>query len=299
MTVGKGYQFMSLDENKPLPSCIDGKKGKVWSQAFKPSIVQRPDGKPVYCEGLYTTKKCFTYFSNNDTWLVTGQLPEVMQHMVSDYSPEVGLVVAGGNKDGGRGNNLDSVYRSWDYGYQWEALPKLPNRIEAGCLLILNNDEIVHLGGRDTGHRKLKNVWSFKFSTNTWTAKADMIEGGNTIACQVVKREDGEREIVAVGEANNRVEIYNIAANTWRLGNNFPTRSMGAASAKYGDSLLIVGGYDHSQPSAQHGRYVDTVYEYNVKSDNWTLLPQRLDKAPNENTMNWLSAIVLDDSICD
>ena len=29
MVVGTGYQFLSLDENKPLPSCIDGKKGSL------------------------------------------------------------------------------------------------------------------------------------------------------------------------------------------------------------------------------------------------------------------------------
>ena len=38
------------------------------------------------------------------------------------------------------------------------------------------------------------------------------------IACNMVKREDGDREIIVTGQKSNRVEIYNIATDTWRLG---------------------------------------------------------------------------------
>ena len=62
------------------------------------------------------------------------------------FTPTVGLVVAGGNNDGGRGANLDSVYRTMD-GVTFDTLPSLYERIEAGCLVIIDDDEMLHMGG--------------------------------------------------------------------------------------------------------------------------------------------------------
>lgn len=64
----------------------------------------------------------------------------------------------------------------------------------------------------------LKGTSSYKFSTNEWTRKADMTDGGQQIACNMVKHQDGDREIIVTGQKNDRVEIYNIATDTWRMG---------------------------------------------------------------------------------
>ena len=68
--------------------------------------------------------------------------------MASDYTPEVGLVVSGGNFDGGRGDNTRSSYRSKDGAVTFEKLPDLPIRPEAGCVVIVSEDEIFRLGGK-------------------------------------------------------------------------------------------------------------------------------------------------------
>ena len=73
--------------------------------------------------------------------------------VASDYHPTVGLVVAGGNSaPQGSGNALDSVYRSKDNfpdsGVVFEQLPKLPKEIDRGCLVIVDEDEILRLGGK-------------------------------------------------------------------------------------------------------------------------------------------------------
>ena len=70
-----------------------------------------------------------------------------------DYHPTVGLVIAGGmTSNGGSGyvpsGILDKVYQSKDYGVTFEALPKLPHKIHSGCLVIVDEDEIIHLGGK-------------------------------------------------------------------------------------------------------------------------------------------------------
>ena len=61
-------------------------------------------------------------------------------------------------------------------------------------------------------------VWSFKFSTNNWTAKADMSNTKIVTTCGMITREEGEKEIVTFPEREGRVEIYNIATDTWRMG---------------------------------------------------------------------------------
>lgn len=45
-----------------------------------------------------------------------------------------------------------------------------------------------------------------------------MTDGGQQIACNMVKHQDGDREIIVTGQKNDRVEIYNIATDTWRMG---------------------------------------------------------------------------------
>ena len=71
-----------------------------------------------------------------------------------DYHPTVGLVIAGGYTSIDRDfppvpiGILDKVYQSKDYGVTFEALPKLPRKIRSGCLVIVDEDEIIHIGGK-------------------------------------------------------------------------------------------------------------------------------------------------------
>merc|ERR1712117_333047 len=322
LTVGQGYQFTSLDENKPLPSCVAGKvsMGRAFnSENFKPSVSLSPDGKIISCIGFYTKKKCRTYNTNNDTWTVTGELPEVMQHMASDYTPEVGLVVSGGNLDGGRGKHINSTYQSKDGGVTFNKLPDYPGpKPEAGCVVIVNDDEFFRLGGRfknlpgNGWLLPVKDVYSYKFSTNQWTRKADMTYGGYEIVCGLVTTDSGAKEIVSVGDRGGRVEIYDIASNTWREGNKFPDPAPAqAASARYGDTFLVVGGLkwsiynewtrDRSNMTARDNFNSRIIYEYIAKDDTFRRLPATLTKDANgagSESNAWMSAIVLPDNIC-
>ena len=62
------------------------------------------------------------------------------------FDPAIGLVIGGGNNDGGRGSNIDSVYRTMD-GVTFDTLPSLYEKIESGCMVIVDTDEILHIGG--------------------------------------------------------------------------------------------------------------------------------------------------------
>ena len=115
-----------------------------------------------------------------------------------------------------------------------------------------------------SGVPEIKEVYSFKFSTNQWTKKADMIHStGKYGTCGLITTESGEKEIVTT--ISKTVEIYNIATDTWRegkdlsyaldisflrnghllfSGNNFPTRMRAHTTARYGDTFLVVAGHN-------------------------------------------------------
>ena len=82
MVVGTGYQFLSLDENKPLPSCIDGKKGNLTSgTAIKTPVAVRP-GKlwKIYDE---TDKKHFPiYFQMASHSIVIARVHQIASHIL-------------------------------------------------------------------------------------------------------------------------------------------------------------------------------------------------------------------------
>ena len=63
MTVGTSYQFTSLDENRPLPSCLEGKTGQIWSccENTMPAMAVRP-GKRHYKNELMCDLLIFGYF---------------------------------------------------------------------------------------------------------------------------------------------------------------------------------------------------------------------------------------------
>ena len=87
----------------------------------------------------------------------------------------------------------------------------------------------------------------------------------------MVTHEDGDREIIVTGARSNRVQIYNIATDTWRIGgsvfqaifvlflcifvqtgNPFPRTEVlwyNTNHVKLGNTLIAIGGYDYSMPS--------------------------------------------------
>ena len=73
-------------------------------------------------------------------------LPAFRSAPGSDFHPTVGLILAGGWYSSS--NVLDNkVFRSQDYGVTFEALPNLPDKRGNGCLVIVDEDEIIRLGG--------------------------------------------------------------------------------------------------------------------------------------------------------
>jgi len=117
-------------------------------------------------------------------------------------------------------------------------------------------------------------ILSFVFcqmSFGQWTTGADMPEGiraGNAIsysdasnnAYMYVIGGRNDQEIIS-----NKTYRYNIKTNTWDTKQNVPTPILGAASARIGDNIFIIGGMVTTP-----GTVTRKVYKYNIENDIWS-----------------------------
>lgn len=106
-----------------------------------------------------------------------------------------------------------------------------------------------------------------------WTTGADMPEGiraGNSIsysdasnnAYMYVIGGRNDQEIIS-----NKTYRYNIKTNIWDTKQNVPTPILGAASARIGDNIFIIGGMVTTP-----GTVTRKVYKYNIENDIWSTL---------------------------
>lgn len=103
-----------------------------------------------------------------------------------------------------------------------------------------------------------------------WTIGADMPEGiraGNTIS-YTDPNDNAYMYIIGgrndQGIISNKTYRYNIKTNVWDAKQNVPTPILGAASARIGDNIFIIGGMVTTP-----GTVTRKVYKYNIENDLW------------------------------
>ena len=84
-------------------------------------------------------------------------------------------------------------------------------------------------------------------------------------------------------------KIYNFGTSTWRQGTDLPLDVQYTASVPYGDSMLIVGGYDKTT-----NNYLNSIFEYDLVTETFVNRTETLS-----NQRQKLAAIVVEDSIVD
>ena len=101
---------------------------------------------------------------------------------------------------------------------------------------------------------------------------ADMEEEKRYHSCGlVINPLTGEKEVVALpGGFNPRIEIYNIAEDTWRPGPDFPQTAYYVSAAQDGrNSFFALGGFAQSV-------ILDTIYRFDEETYEFVLLEKRL-----------------------
>ena len=88
---------------------------------------------------------------------------------------------------------------------------------------------------------------------------------------------DGRKEVVvASGQYTTATQIFSFESQTWRRGQEFPSELGQGRSVPFGDTFLVVGGLSSS--------YHDTIYKYNIETEGWDLMPQRLKDTRDQLT---------------
>ena len=206
-----------------------------------------------------------------------------------DYSPEVGLVVAGGSSPWSR-----TVHISTDHGRTYSLLTNLPYGsyyVQGACILIVNETTLFVAGGKEYNYEQAL-TYFFNLNTNSWVRGPDLTERKQYHTCSLVTQPDGTRDVVVVGGYRaysdryqsdcyyqRSVDIINLDTNTKQrgkrrilhhnlntthfsfvLGQNLPVGLYGHTAVSYGRKVIIIGGNEGYSCTSSRG-YSKAVYE--------------------------------------
>ena len=81
--------------------------------------------------------------------------------------------------------------------------------------------------------------------------------------------------VIAGGEGTNATDILNLETLEWRVGPELPFEDLiGFQTVQYENTFIIVGGIVHGKS----GDSVDTLIMFDIESDDWVILDQRMEK---------------------
>ena len=112
------------------------------------------------------------------------------------------------------------------------------------------NGDLFYSGGKAATY--LKTSYIYIKHENRWEKKADMTHKRGMHGCgRVTNPTTGKEEVVVAGGNMksgylSSSEIYTVEDNTWRDGTPLPKALEGIQSLPYGNSFLLLGGYNGS-----------------------------------------------------
>jgi N-acetylneuraminic acid mutarotase len=144
---------------------------------------------------------------------------------------------------------------------QWSVGQSLPNG--AGfATAIATNGKILLFGGKNSGNARINQVLEFDPATNQWTSKASMPTARSRVELILVSG-----KIWAIGGTSdvsslNKVEIYDVAANSWSTGVSTIVPREGALSWLAQDKIYLAGG--------SNGSYLSSIESYDFTTSQWS-----------------------------
>ena len=226
------------------------------------------EGNPLVCGGYPGYTDCHIFEPDTYQWI---EGPNLLYQR--DWSTSVELP---GNRhwiansyffSSGHGNS--EIYQDGEFVQG----PDLPNEdlYDYPCAVKISDGEIFYANGR---------------SYIMDTATMEFTETSNQLIfisyesnCGLATKSNGERMIVIAGGRTtgfeSAVQIYDIAAGTWRMSENpLPHPLMFGSTVPFGDTFLIVGGsvdvYETGLPPS------DEVLQFNPNEETWTVREERL-----------------------
>ena len=114
----------------------------------------------------------------------------------------------------------------------------------------------------------------FHLANNTWSKGPTLLRGRTIGQAGLVKFPNGSSMIVAAsGIYELTTEFLDMnGENTWHLGAELPYVIVLGTSVQFENTFLIVGGVSGADA-------LDTIWMFNITTENWTLLNQKLSTA--------------------
>jgi len=208
-----------------------------------------------------TSADIYTYDPATNLWTLGGQLPSPRLTPVADAWGQQ-IVVSTGS-----GGQLIANKDTWWGlpGNSWDVSTSAPVQISDAASAVIGGKIFVIGGGTDA-------TLSLDVSTNTWT---------KTLATRPFLGDSHSVETVGgkvyvlggLGAAAGKVQIYDPASNTWKLGADMPFAVGSAASCVLGQQIYIAGGIIGSTVANRAGTAsTNAVARYNPANNTWTIV---------------------------
>lgn len=240
------------------------------------------DGEPLVCGGEtadYYEARCWGYDYKDDAWRLktATHLKQGRLYARGALTYPGRLFVAGGY-DGSylsTGELLEA-----DGSFSTEVLPE-PDGSSLGCLVRVSDTQLMLVGG-ESAYDYLRSAHLYDFERDEWELLPPMRFARRAAACGVTRRRDGgeggdtvTEVVVAGGEDYSTefrlVEIFSVEERQWRLASPMPLPVEFASTVQYGDSFLLVGGYDNA-----NDEFLSAIWEYLPEDDDWVLYGRSL-----------------------
>jgi len=225
------------------------------------------------------TSECFGYSVQDNLWL---ELPSLSssRSMASGVVVDGALLVTGGYDKDYFGTDISEV---WVPGMglesPWIPQPSLPHTRSDHCSVNIGEGVVVVTGNYPEVNTVNMKETSFLAVDGegkvSWEARRDMATGRDEHGCSQVSFDGGATvEVMVAGGPNSREsEIYNPASDTWRSAASFDHTAFGPGMAVLEGKPTVMGGYEtNATPRDQ-----DRVVQYDMETDTWTELPQKLE----------------------
>ena len=221
--------------------CLDGTpavpQSPTWSQgATEPTPVSESAnaivGNSIYMAGGIPTTRAFKrYNADTNQWTVLPQTPAGRDHGLAAAIGD-NIYVTGGNHNGG-GDHSSNGWRYVISENRWEAIPQLPPNTQAAGAALGGFVYFASIQGA-----------LVQFDPRTLATRniAAAVGGGMRDHSQLVAFQ-GELWLIGGRQpATGRVNIYDPASETWRLGPQLAVARAGFAAAANRDLLFVAGG---------------------------------------------------------
>ena len=219
------------------------------------------------------------FYNTNGTWMQGPSMTEERGFASASFLNNQ-FWITGGENSGGA---LDSTEIFNSSSSSFFPFVDLPEERRDHNIISIDVNRAMLLGGSSASTE------SFIFNGSAWLDGPMLSRGRARSQAGLVTFGNATRMIVAAGGAYEQsTEFLIVDDDMWHFGPDLPFEIYGGASVQLQNSFLIVGGYN-----ANIGNYLDTIWTFDIETEEWTELNQHLTTA-----RRYTAAFLVPDNFC-